>query len=123
MIVTLCGVPFTIIGEIHRAGQPSVKVDLFYREGGSKSPCKWGSGSGIYIHTDCVQAAGCMDLNVDNLNCDFMTISSHKIHGPKGVGALYIRDPSKITPIVGGSHQEFGMRCGTENVPGIIGFA
>ena len=48
--------PFTIIGEIHRSGQPSVKVDQFYREGGSKSPCKWGSGSGIYTKKELMKA-------------------------------------------------------------------
>lgn len=77
----------------------------------------------ILFHTDCVQAAGSVPLNVDEVLCDFMSISSHKIHGPKGVGALYVRDKKYLHPIInGGSTQEFGLRGGTENVAGIVGF-
>lgn len=78
---------------------------------------------GVLFHTDCVQSAGCCDINVDTFNCDMLSISSHKIHGPKGVGALYVRDKNILTPIInGGNSQEFGLRGGTENVPGIVGF-
>lgn len=78
---------------------------------------------GVLFHTDCVQAAGCNELNVDEIGCDFMSLSSHKIHGAKGVGALYVRDKSVVSPIIfGGSSQEFGLRGGTENVAGIVGF-
>lgn len=78
---------------------------------------------GILFHSDCVQAAGCCKLDVEKMNCDFLSLSSHKIHGPKGVGALYVRDMSLITPMIrGGSAQEFGVRGGTENVAGIVGF-
>ncbi len=78
---------------------------------------------GILFHTDCVQAAGFHDLSVDEIGCDFMSISSHKIHGPKGMGALYVRDPNILSPVIfGGTGQEFGLRGGTENVPGIVGF-
>lgn len=78
---------------------------------------------GVLFHTDCVQAAGCRPINVGNIGCDFATISSHKIHGPKGVGALFIKDKSLFEPMIrGGDHQEFGMRGGTENVAGIVGF-
>ena len=77
----------------------------------------------ILFHTDCVQAAGCLDLNVEDLNCDFLSLSAHKIHGMKGVGALYVKDKSILNPIIFGGHvQEFGLRGGTENVPGIVGF-
>lgn len=77
---------------------------------------------GFLLHTDCVQAAGSYDLDVDKLLCDFAVISGHKIHGPKGVGAVYVRDISKINPLIfGGNEQEFGRRGGTENVPGIVG--
>lgn len=73
--------------------------------------------------TDCVQALGFEKLNVNDIQCDFMSISSHKIHGPKGVGALYVRDKNTITPLIsGGVNQEFGLRGGTENVAGIVGF-
>lgn len=79
--------------------------------------------AGALFHTDCVQAAGCIPINVENIGCDFATISSHKIHGPKGVGALFIRDKEKFDPMIrGGERQEFGMRGGTENVAGIVGF-
>lgn len=78
---------------------------------------------GVLFHTDCVQAVGSRKIDVQKIGCDMLTISSHKIHGPKGVGALYIRDPEKLSPIIrGGSHQELGMRGGTENVAGIVGF-
>ena len=81
------------------------------------------SDRGILFHTDCVQAAGCVPIDVEQIGCDFATLSSHKIHGPKGVGALYIRDKSLFEPMIrGGSSQEFGMRGGTENVAGIVGF-
>lgn len=77
----------------------------------------------ILFHTDCVQALGCMELDVGEIGCDFMSMSSHKIHGPKGVGALYAKDRSKCFPLIdGGAAQEFGLRGGTENVAGIVGF-
>lgn len=79
--------------------------------------------NGVLFHTDCVQAAGCSPIDVHKIGCDFLTISSHKIHGPKGVGALYARDPSVLQPLIaGGAFQEFGLRGGTENVAGIVGF-
>ena len=80
-------------------------------------------GQNTLFHTDCTQAADIMNIDVDEIGCDFLTISSHKLHGPKGVGALYVRDKSRLSPIVfGGSAQEFGLRGGTENVAGIVGF-
>ena len=75
----------------------------------------------VLLHTDCVQAAGQYPLSVYKNDVDFASISSHKIHGPKGVGALYIREPSIIPLVCGGSEQEFGLRGGTENVAGIVG--
>lgn len=78
--------------------------------------------AGALFHSDCVQAAGCIEINAEESGCDFMSISSHKIHGPKGVGALYVRDTDMVSPmIVGGASQERGLRGGTENVPGIVG--
>lgn len=87
------------------------------------SICSVAHRNGSLFHTDAVQAAGSVLLNADACGYDFMTISSHKIHGPKGMGALYVRDRSLIEPLIcGGAEQEFGLRGGTENVPGIIGF-
>lgn len=78
---------------------------------------------GILFHTDCVQALGFQDINVEEIGCDFLSISSHKINAPKGVGALYARDLNILCPIInGGREQEFGYRGGTENVAGIVGF-
>ncbi len=85
------------------------------------------SKNNIIFHSDCVQAAGCHPINVNELHLDFASLSSHKIHGPKGVGALYIRDRALAcnlsrTGRFGGENQEFGIRPGTENVAGIVGF-
>jgi cysteine desulfurase len=77
----------------------------------------------IQFHTDCVQAAGFSKLDVQKLQCDYLSLSSHKIHGPKGVGALFVRKPGFFTEFIfGGKSQEFGFRGGTENVAGIVGF-
>lgn len=77
---------------------------------------------GVLVHTDAVQSFGKMEINVEKLGVDLLTVSSHKIYGPKGVGALYIRKGTPIRPFVHGGHQEFGLRAGTENTVGIIGF-
>lgn len=76
----------------------------------------------ILIHSDCVQAAGYLHLDVDKLGVDFLSISSHKIYGPKGVGALYVRDPKHFFPLFHGGSQEWGLRPGTENLASIAGF-
>ena len=76
-----------------------------------------------YFHTDAVQALQYLDCKVDNLGVDLMTISAHKVYGPKGIGALYLRKETPIAPLVTGGGQEHNLRAGTENVPGIVGFA
>ncbi len=78
---------------------------------------------GVLIHTDAVQAAGNIPLNAKDLGVDLMSISGHKFYGPKGTGILYIRKGVRIESIIHGGHQERNRRAGTENVPGIIGFA
>ncbi|OFZ22868.1 MAG: aminotransferase V [Bdellovibrionales bacterium GWB1_55_8] len=77
---------------------------------------------GVLFHTDAVQAAGKTLLHVDSLDVDLMTLSAHKIHGPKGVGALFIRKGVELEPLVHGGSQEHGLRAGTENVSAICGF-
>jgi len=77
---------------------------------------------GVFFHTDAVQAIGKNPIDVDKLNIDLLSVSSHKIYGPKGVGALYIRKGVKIQPIIHGGGHERGLRSSTYNTPGIVGF-
>lgn len=77
---------------------------------------------GVLFHTDAVQALGNVPIDVKDMNVDFLSMSAHKIYGPKGVGALYIRKGVRIPNLLHGGAQEMGKRAGTENVPGIVGF-
>ena len=77
----------------------------------------------ILMHTDAVQSVGKIPVNVDDLGVDMLSISGHKIYGPKGVGALYVRKGTRLQSLVQGGAHEFGKRAGTENIPGIVGFA
>lgn len=76
---------------------------------------------GVLFHTDAVQAVGKIPMDVEELGVDFLTLSGHKFHGPKGVGALYIRRGIDIDPLIHGGKQEGGLRAGTENTIGIVG--
>ncbi len=78
---------------------------------------------GVVFHVDCAQSFGKIPLDLDSLPVDLASLNSHKMHGPKGVGALYMRRKVKLRRYFEGSPQENGMRPGTENVPGIVGFA
>lgn len=79
--------------------------------------------SGVLFHTDACQSYTKTEIDVKKQNLDLVTLNAHKIHGPKGVGALYIREGIKITPFFNGGGHERGFRSGTENVHGIVGFA
>ena len=78
---------------------------------------------GVLFHTDAVQAAGHLHINVNEQNIDMLSLSGHKFHGPKGTGVLYARQGIPLTNIIEGGAQERGKRAGTENVPGIMGLA
>jgi len=76
----------------------------------------------VPVHTDAVQSFGKIDVDARKLGVDFLSVSAHKIYGPKGIGALYIRRGASICPFVRGGRQERGLRAGTENTAGIVGF-
>jgi cysteine desulfurase len=77
---------------------------------------------GVYFHTDAAQTFGKIEVDANKLNADLITVSSHKMYGPKGVAALFIRKGVKIEPLLHGGGHEFGLRSSTVNVPGIVGF-
>ncbi len=79
--------------------------------------------AGVLFHTDAVQAAGHLHINVQDENIDMLSLSAHKFHGPKGAGVLYARQGIQLTPLIEGGAQERGKRAGTENIPAIMGMA
>ena len=76
---------------------------------------------GVPLHTDAAQAVGKIRMQIDNMPIDFLSVSGHKFHGPQGIGVIYAKAPKSLYPILWGGPQEFGMRPGTENLPGIVG--
>lgn len=78
--------------------------------------------NGVFFHVDAVQTYGKLRIDVDDYNIDMLSLSGHKIYGPKGIGALYIRSGVKLLSFIHGGHQERGRRAGTENMAGIVGF-
>lgn len=114
--------------EVRRALRPEtalVTVMLVNNEIGTLEPvpeiaavCR---ERGVLCHTDAVAAAGKVDITPAKLGVDLLTVSGHKVHAPKGVGVLWVRDGVEIEPLVHGGHQERGLRAGTENVLGIVG--
>lgn len=109
-------------------GQTLISVMLANNETGVIQPVKKiaeiakSISANAIVHTDAAQAFGRMPINVDDLGVDLMTLSAHKIGGPVGVGALYVREDLIVTPLLHGGHQENDMRAGTQNVVGAVGF-
>jgi cysteine desulfurase len=107
----------------------TVLVSVMYanNEVGSRQPLREvvriAHARGVPVHTDAVQAAGHLSLDVESLGVDLMSIAAHKFYGPKGVGALYVRQGTRLLPQTQGGGQERGRRSGTENVAGVVGLA
>lgn len=119
------------VKELERALTPeTILVSIMYvnNEVGTIQPIEQAASiikkhnSNTLFHVDAVQAFGKIPLVPKLKGIDLLSVSSHKIHGPKGIGALFVRDKVKITPLLHGGGQESGVRSGTENVPGIVGF-
>jgi cysteine desulfurase len=102
------------IGTVQPVAEIGQVIKTKNREQGTKNK--------IYFHTDAVQAANFLDCDVEKLGVDLLTLSAHKIYGPKGVGALYVRKGTPLEPLIFGGGHEYGLRSGTENIPGIVGF-
>ena len=122
-----CVLPTQVSAEI---GDQTGLVSLMYvnNETGAENDvediAKICKEKGVLFHTDCVQAASSCKIDVNKIECDFLSLSAHKLHGAKGCGALFVRDRlEQMTPLInGGAVQEFGLRGGTENVAAIVGF-
>jgi cysteine desulfurase len=113
--------------DVRRALRPNTKlisVMMANNETGVVQPVeeigKIASEADVYFHTDVVQAAGKVRLNVKRIGCDLLSISGHKIHAPQGVGALYVGKGTRLQPLFYGGRHERSRRAGTENVPGIV---
>lgn len=104
-----------------------ISVMLANNETGTIQPipeiARIAENAGVAVHTDAVQAIGKMPVDVDELAVDLLSLSGHKIYGPKGIGALYVREGTRIDPIIHGGHHERNKRAGTENVAQIVGLA
>ncbi len=114
--------------DVKRALRPNTKlisIMMANNETGALQPVeeigKIAAEAGVYFHTDAVQGAAKIPIDVKRIGCHALTISAHKIHGPQGVGALYLKKGIKVKPLFYGGRHERSRRAGTENVPGIVG--
>jgi cysteine desulfurase len=114
-------------GDVRRALRPKttlVSIMMANNETGVLQPVeeigKIVAEADVYFHTDAVQAAGKVPIDVSRIGCDVLSISAHKMHAPQGVGALYVRKGTRIQPLFYGGRHERSRRAGTENVPGIV---
>ncbi len=114
--------------DVRRALRPNTKlvsVMMANNETGVLQPVEEigaiAAAAGVYFHTDAVQAAGKIHIDVNRIGCHALSISGHKVHAPQGVGALYVRKGTRIRPLFYGGRHERSRRAGTENVPGIVG--
>jgi len=114
--------------DVHRALRPNTKlitIMMANNETGVLQPVeeigKIAAEADVYFHTDAVQAAGKVPIDVRRISCDLLSISGHKLHAPQGVGAIYVRKGTIVQPMFYGGSHERSRRAGTENVPGIIG--
>ncbi len=115
-------------GDVRRAIRPETKlisIILANNETGVLQPVNEigtiAAEADVYFHTDAVQAAGKVPLDVKEIQCDLLTITGHKMHGPQGAGALYVRKGTLLQPLFYGGRHERSRRAGTENLPGIVG--
>ncbi|MGA2991293.1 MAG: aminotransferase class V-fold PLP-dependent enzyme [Candidatus Korobacteraceae bacterium] len=115
-------------GEVRAALRPNtrlISVMMANNETGAVQPVeeigRIAAEAGVRFHTDAVQAAGKLPIDVGRIRCDLLSISAHKLHGPQGVGALFVRKGTLLQPLLHGGRHERGRRAGTENLPGIVG--
>jgi cysteine desulfurase len=113
--------------DVRRALRPKTKlitIMMANNETGVLQPLeeigKIAAEADVWFHTDAVQAAGKVPIDVERIKCDLLTISGHKMHAPQGIGALYVRKSTLLKPLLYGGRHERGRRAGTENVPGIV---